>query len=141
MSDSLENLAILVKKAFDKDPDIILGTLLERDEGVEKEVIFSRSGDRGDDYCVSLEMATSGYNEETDEDEEDYESLNNGGSDIGSFGEIIQSFINYGGKIEDLKTSFTIKELESYLSDSDKSVQNAAQTALKEWDLSQLNSG
>ena len=136
-----EYLAVLVKKAFDKDPDIILGTTVESDAGVEKEVIFSRSGARGEDYCVSLEMATTRYNEETDEDEEEYESLNNGGSDIDSFEEIIDSFVNYGGKIEDLKTSFTIKELNSYMSDSDKSVKNAAQIALKEWDLSKLHSG
>ena len=51
-----EYLAVLVKKAFDKDPDIILGTTVESDAGVEKEVIFSRSGDRGEDYCDQIEQ-------------------------------------------------------------------------------------
>jgi len=72
MSESIKELAVLVKEAFDSDEDITIEQEIK--EGIR--LVMSRTGevDEGD-YLVELEFATS----EEEVDYEEYESIDNGG--------------------------------------------------------------
>lgn len=98
MSESIKELAVLVKEAFDSDEDITIEQEIK--EGVR--LVMSRTGevDEGD-YLVELEFATS----EEEEDYEEYESIDNGGPSLDSFQHLIQSFISNGGVIQSIKES------------------------------------
>ncbi len=98
MSESIKELAVLVKEAFDSDEDITIEQKIK--EGVR--LVMSRTGevDEGD-YLVELEFATS----EEEVDYEEYESIDNGGPSLDSFQHLIQSFISNGGAIQSIKES------------------------------------
>ena len=94
MSNSIQDLAVLVKKLFDEYEDMTIEQEIK--EGVR--LVLARTGevDEGD-YLVELEFAT--YEEEGDHEE--YESIDNGGPSLDSFQHLLESFISNGGTMDE----------------------------------------
>ena len=96
LPNTIDELSILVKQAFDLDGDIVIENEIE--EGTR--ILISRTGAGGeDDYLVELESAT--YDE--DGEYEEYESIENGGPSLESFKYLLERYISNGGTIESIK--------------------------------------